>query len=48
MRASTTLIAATALSAAIAGMMPAVAAEPDWNQVGQALGKSGAVQAGGV
>ena len=27
---------------------PAVAAEPDWNQVAQALGKSGAVQAGGV
>ncbi len=27
---------------------PALAAEPDWNQVGQALGKSGGVQAGGV
>jgi biotin operon repressor len=27
---------------------PAVAAEPDWTQVGQALGKSGGVQAGGV
>ena len=27
---------------------PALAAEPDWNQVGQALGKSGSVQAGGV
>jgi hypothetical protein len=27
---------------------PAIAAEPDWNQVGQALGKSGSVQAGGV
>jgi hypothetical protein len=28
--------------------MPAFAAEPDWTQVAQALGKSGAVQAGGV
>jgi Domain of Unknown Function (DUF1259) len=27
---------------------PAIAAEPDWNQVAQALGKSGGVQAGGV
>ena len=27
---------------------PAFAAEPDWNQVAQALGKSGGVQAGGV
>ena len=27
---------------------PAFAAEPDWNQVAQALGKSGAVQTGGV
>ena len=27
---------------------PTFAAEPDWNQVGQALGKSGSVQAGGV
>jgi hypothetical protein len=27
---------------------PALAAEPDWNQVGQALGKSGGLQAGGV
>jgi hypothetical protein len=27
---------------------PIFAAEPDWNQVGQALGKSGSVQAGGV
>ena len=27
---------------------PIFAAEPDWNQVGQALGKSGSVQAGGA
>jgi hypothetical protein len=27
---------------------PAIAAEPDWTQVGQALGKSAGVQAGGV
>jgi len=34
----------------VAGILatPALAAEPDWNQVGQALGKSGGVQAGGV
>jgi hypothetical protein len=48
MRVSTTLMAATALSAAIAAMTPAIAAEPDWNQVAQAIGKSGGVQAGGV
>jgi hypothetical protein len=40
--------AATALAATIVATVPALAAEPDWNQVGQALGKSGAVQAGGV
>jgi uncharacterized protein DUF1259 len=28
--------------------VPSLAAEPDWNAVGQALGKTGAVQAGGV
>jgi hypothetical protein len=35
---------------AVAGFVasPAFAAAPDWNQVGQALGKTGAVQAGGV
>jgi len=35
---------------AMAGLAasPAYAASPDWAQVGQALGKSGAVQAGGV
>jgi hypothetical protein len=36
------LIAATVLAT------PTFAAEPDWSQVAQALGKSGAVQAGGV
>jgi hypothetical protein len=39
---------AAPLVAAIVLAMPAFAAEPDWNQVAQALGKSGAVQAGGV
>jgi biotin operon repressor len=39
---------ATPLIAAAMLATPAVAAEPDWNQVGQALGKSGGVQAGGV
>lgn len=41
-------LAATALPGAIIVSAPASAAEPDWNQVAQALGKSGAVQAGGV
>ena len=36
------------LGIAVATAMPALAADPDWNQVGQALGKSGAVQADGV
>jgi uncharacterized protein DUF1259 len=36
------------LAAAIVAAVPAFAAEPDWNQVAQALGRSGAVQAGGV
>jgi hypothetical protein len=40
--------ASTTLVAAILATSPAFAAEPDWNQVAQALGKSGAVQAGGV
>src|SRR5262249_54401939 len=40
--------AALVLAATIVATVPAFAAEPDWNQVGQALGKSGAVQAGGV
>ena len=35
------------LAAAFAMATPAFAA-PDWTQVGQALGKSGSVQAGGV
>jgi hypothetical protein len=39
---------AAPLVAAIVLATPAFAAEPDWNQVAQALGKSGAVQAGGV
>ena len=38
----------TPLIAAIALATPAFAAEPDWGQVAQALGKSGGVQAGGV
>jgi Domain of Unknown Function (DUF1259) len=38
----------TPLIAAAIVATPALAAEPDWNQVGQALGKSGGVQAGGV
>ncbi len=36
------------LVAAVALTTPAFAAEPDWSQVAQALGKSGAVQTGGV
>jgi hypothetical protein len=39
---------ATPFIAAAILATPAIAAEPDWNQVGQALGKSGSVQAGGV
>ena len=38
----------TPLIAAILLATPTFAAEPDWNQVAQALGKSGNVQAGGV
>ena len=38
----------TALIAAIALATPAFAAEPDWGEVAQALGKSGGVQAGGI
>ena len=34
--------------AAVSLATPAFAAEPDWSQVAQALGKSGAVQSGGV
>ncbi len=37
-----------ALPGAVITAAPAVAAEPDWHQVAQALGKSGGVQAGGV
>jgi len=40
--------AATALAVAITITVPAFAAEPDWTQVAQALGKAGSVQAGGV
>ena len=36
------------LAAAVALAAPTFAAEPDWNQVAQALGKSGNVQAGSV
>src|ERR1700754_2960071 len=39
---------AAPLAAAIVLATPAFAAEPDWNQVAQSLGKSGTVQAGGV
>ena len=35
-----------AIVAALGASAPAFAAEPDWNQVAQALGKSGAVQGG--
>src|SRR5712671_6349929 len=38
----------TPLIAAAVFATPSFAAEPDWTQVAQALGKSGAVQAGGV
>ena len=38
----------TPLIAAILLATPTFAAEPDWTQVAQALGKSGAVQGGGV
>jgi hypothetical protein len=38
----------TPLIAAVVLATPAFAAEPDWSQVAQALGKSGGVQAGGV
>src|SRR5262249_21401112 len=38
----------TTLAAAAAMVMPALAAEPDWNAVGQALGKSGTVMPGGI
>jgi len=37
-----------ALAAIVPLAAPSLAAEPDWNAVGQALGKSGAVQPGGV
>jgi uncharacterized protein DUF1259 len=46
MSSATRLIAALALATPLAA--PSFAAEPDWNAVGQALGKSGAVQSGGV
>jgi Domain of Unknown Function (DUF1259) len=36
------------LAATVALATPGFAAEPDWNQVAQALGKSGAMWAGGV
>lgn len=36
------------LAAVVVLASPVVAAEPDWSQVAQALGKSGAVQGGGV
>jgi biotin operon repressor len=38
----------TPLVAAVALATPTFAAEPDWTQVAQALGKSGALQTGGV
>jgi hypothetical protein len=50
-RVARSLAAAAILIGPAAGMIiavPAFAAEPNWHQVAQALGKSGAVQAGGV
>ena len=41
-------VAAMTPAAAVVAGVPALAAEPDWKEVAQALGKSGAVQAGGV
>ncbi len=41
-------LAVSILPAAIGASATAFAAEPDWNQVAQALGRSGTVQAGGV
>ncbi|WP_414709829.1 DUF1259 domain-containing protein [Reyranella sp.] len=46
MHAMIRLITPLVTAAALTG--PAFAANPDWNQVGQALGKSGKVQTGGV
>ncbi len=46
MRPITRLV--TPLVAAVVLATPTFAAEPDWTQVAQALGKSGAVQTGGV
>jgi hypothetical protein len=42
------MIRVSATLVAVAVAIPAIAADPDWMQVGQALGKSGTVQAGGV
>jgi hypothetical protein len=50
-RAAHSLATAAVLMGSAAGIIatvPAFAAEPDWNQVAQALGKSGAMWAGGV
>lgn len=41
-------LAAVTLAAAVATVTPAAAAEPDWSQVAQSLGKPGTVQAGEV
>ncbi len=41
-------LAVIVLGATTVAMTPAFAADPDWNRVGQALGKSGKVQAGDV
>jgi Domain of Unknown Function (DUF1259) len=46
MKSATRLLAALVAMAPLAA--PSLAAEPDWNAVGQALGKLGAVQPGGV
>jgi hypothetical protein len=48
LRITVSALAAAASAGAGVVATPAFAAEPDWNQVAQALGKSGAVQAGGV
>jgi len=48
LRIAVAALAATILAGAIVVTTPAFAAQPDWSQVAQALGKSGTVQAGGV
>lgn len=42
------LLRVAVLLAAVVSASPAVAADPDWQKVGQALGKEGSVQPGGI